>query len=313
MCPSGQKASLLSVIELRELSKRYGPKQAVAELTATVPSGRVTAFLGPNGAGKSTTMRMIVGLARPTEGSALIDGRKYRDLPDPVRLVGAHLDAGTFHPRRSGRANLLALARYNGLTRSRVDAVIEAVGISAVAAKPAGTYSLGMAQRLGIAGVMLGDPATVILDEPANGLDADGVRWIRALVRKWAAEGRTVLISSHLMSEVALIADRVLVLGRGRLLADKTLDEFTADHEPFVEVAVRNPEERARLRDALPESVVKTADRLRVHGLDAGTVGQRAYDAGIVLRELTTAQVSLEEAYLRLVTDEVEYAAAVTA
>jgi ABC-2 type transport system ATP-binding protein len=301
------------MIELLQLSKRYGPKPAVAEVTATVPSGRVTAFLGPNGAGKSTTMRMIVGLDRPTSGSALIDGHKYTDLRDPVRLVGAHLDARTFHPRRSGRANLLALARYNGLKRSRVDEVIGAVGIGAVAAKPAGTYSLGMAQRLGIAGVMLGDPATVILDEPVNGLDADGVRWIRGLVRRWAAEGRTVLISSHLMSEVALIADRVLVLGRGRLLADTTVHEFTADHEPFVEVAVLDPGQRDRLRKALPTSVVKNADRLRVHGLDAGTVGQRAHDAGVVLRELTTSQVSLEEAYLRLVTDEVEYTAAVPA
>jgi ABC-2 type transport system ATP-binding protein len=210
------------------------------------------------------------------------------------------------------------------LKRSRVDAVIEAVGISAVAAKPAGTYSLGMAQRLGIAGVMLGDPATVILDEPVNGLDADGVRWIRGLVRRWAAEGRTVLISSHLMSEVALIADRVLVLGRGRLLADTTVHEFTADHEPFVDVAVLDPASlerfRAVLRDGrdnrksrgiVAEQVA--VDRLRVHGLDAGTVGQRAYDAGVVLTELMTSHVSLEEAYLRLVTDEVEYTAAVTA
>jgi ABC-2 type transport system ATP-binding protein len=297
------------MIELQGLTKRYGERTAVGQLTATVPSGQVTAFLGPNGAGKSTTMRMIVGLDRPTAGAALVDGRRYADLRDPLRLVGAHLDARTFHPRRSGRANLLALARYNGLPRSRVDSVIEAVGIGAVARKPAGTYSLGMAQRLGIAGVMLGDPATVILDEPVNGLDADGVRWIRTLVRRWAADGRTVLISSHLMSEVALIADRVLVLGRGRLLASSALGDFTS--EPSVEVAVLDLGSLDRLRAVLPGDAEQVgADRLRVRGLDAGAVGRHAHDAGVVLRELRAGQVSLEEAYVRLVSDDVEFSAA---
>jgi len=215
------------MMELHQLTKRFGGRTAVDGLCLTVPSGQVTALLGPNGAGKSTTMRMILGLDRPTAGTALIDGRRYADLRDPMRLVGAHLDARTFHPRRSGRAHLLALARYNGLPRARVAAVIDEVGLGSVAGRRAGTYSLGMAQRLGMAAVMLGDPATVILDEPVNGLDADGVRWVRRLVRRWAADGRTILLSSHLMSEVELVADRVVVIGRGRLLADATLGELT--------------------------------------------------------------------------------------
>jgi ABC-2 type transport system ATP-binding protein len=186
MCAGRRPATLVPMIELYELSKRYGDKRAVDKLTVTVSSGRVTALLGPNGAGKSTVMRMVVGLDHPSAGSALIDGHRYVELRDPLRHVGAHLDARAFHPRRSGRANLLALARYNGIPRRRVDAVVDAVGIGAVAGRRAGTYSLGMAQRLGIAGVMLGDPATVILDEPVNGLDADGVLWVRGLLRRWA-------------------------------------------------------------------------------------------------------------------------------
>jgi len=227
MCPAAVVTRLDHMIELNQLTKRFGARTAVDALTLTVPSGQVTALLGPNGAGKSTTMRMILGLDRPSAGAALINGRCYADLKDPLCLVGAHLDARTFHPRRSGRAHLLALARYNGLPRARVAAVIEEVGLGSVAGRRAGTYSLGMAQRLGMAAVMLGDPATVILDEPVNGLDADGVRWVRRLIRRWAADGRTILLSSHLMSEVELVADRVAVIGRGRLLADATLDELT--------------------------------------------------------------------------------------
>uniref|UniRef100_UPI003F49AEE5 ABC transporter ATP-binding protein n=1 Tax=Actinomadura sp. CA-154981 TaxID=3240037 RepID=UPI003F49AEE5 len=296
------------MIELRQLTKRYGDKIALDRLTVTVPSGYVTALLGPNGAGKSTAMRVALGLDRPTAGTALIDGHPYAELSDPIRSVGAHLDARCFHPRRSGRANLLALARYNGLPRARVDDVIEAVGIGAVAGRRAGTYSLGMAQRLGMAGVMLGDPGTVILDEPVNGLDADGVRWVRGLVRRWADEGRTVLLSSHLMSEVALVADRVLVLGRGRLRADTTLSEFTASHEPYVDVAVRDEASLARLSDALGGRGEPVGpDRMRVRGMDAGAVGGRAHEVGVVLRELRTRRVSLEEAYMQLVSDEADY------
>src|SRR5690349_3373597 len=261
------------MIELHELTKRYGDRTAVDRVTVTVPSGRVTALLGPNGAGKSTAIRMVLGLDRPTSGTALIDGRWYGELRNPLRLVGAHLDARAFHPRRTGRASLRALARYNGLPRARVKAAIDAVGIGTVAGKRAGTYSLGMAQRLGIAGAMLGDPGTIVLDEPVNGLDADGVRWVRGLVRRWAGEGRTVLISSHLMSEVALIADRVVVLGRGRLLADATVADFTAGQRAAVEVAAADDDSFRLLAAALGEHGEQVgADRLRVRGLDAAAV-----------------------------------------
>ncbi len=298
------------MIELRELTKRYRDRVAVDRVSVTVPSGRVTALLGPNGAGKSTVMRLMLGLDRPTSGTALVDGRRYGDLRNPLRLVGAHLDARAFHPRRSGRAGLVALARYNGLPRARVEAVIDAVGLDTVAGRRAGTYSLGMAQRLGIAGAMLGDPATVVLDEPVNGLDADGVRWVRGLVRRWADEGRTVLISSHLMSEVALIADRVVVLGRGRLLADATVADFTAGRAATVEVAAADEESFRLLVTALGEHAERTgADRLRVGGLTAADVGRRAQRAGAVLRELRTEVPSLEEAYVRLVEDQTEYVA----
>jgi ABC-2 type transport system ATP-binding protein len=298
------------MIELRELTKRYKDKTAVDRVTVAVPPGVVTALLGPNGAGKSTAMRLVLGLDRPTSGTALIDGRRYAELRNPLRLVGAHLDARAFHPRRTGRSGLLAQARYNGLPRARVEAVIDAVGLGAVAGKRAGTYSLGMAQRLGIAGAMLGDPGTLILDEPVNGLDADGVRWMRGLLRRWAGEGRTVLVSSHLMSEVALIADRVVVLGRGRLLADATTADFTAGQEAAVEVAAADGESFRLLAAALGAHGERVgADRFRVRGLDAAAVGRRAHQAGAVLRELRADAAGLEEAYVRLVEGEAEYAA----
>jgi ABC-2 type transport system ATP-binding protein len=298
------------MIELRELTKRYQDRTAVDRVTVTVPPGVVTALLGPNGAGKSTAMRIVLGLDRPTSGSALIDGRRYRELRNPLRLVGAHLDARAFHPRRTGRSGLLAQARYNGLSRARVEAVIDAVGLGAVAGRRVGTYSLGMTQRLGMAGAMLGDPGTVILDEPVNGLDADGVRWVRGLLRRWAGEGRTVLISSHLMSEVALIADRVAVLGRGRLLADATIADFTAGQDAAVEVAAADADSFGLLAAALGGHGERVgADRLRVRGLDAAAVGRRAQRAGAVLRELRTEAPGLEEAYVRLVEGEAEFAA----
>jgi ABC-2 type transport system ATP-binding protein len=310
MCATALPARLDPMIELHELTKRYGDRTAVDRVTVSVPSGKVTALLGPNGAGKSTAMRMVLGLDRPTCGTALIDGRRYAELRDPLRLVGAHLDARAFHPRRTGRAGLRALARYSGFSRARVEAAIDAVGIGTVAGRRAGTYSLGMAQRLGIAGAMLGDPSTIILDEPVNGLDADGVRWVRGLVRRWAGDGRTVLVSSHLMSEVALIADRVVVLGRGRLLADATVADFTAGQHTAVEVAAADDDSFRRLAAALGEHGEQIgAHRLRVHGLPAVTVGRRAQQAGAVLRELRTDAPSLEDAYVRLVEDEAEYVA----
>ncbi|MCA5891767.1 ATP-binding cassette domain-containing protein [Isoptericola sp. NEAU-Y5] len=214
------------MISVTALTKRYGPTTAVDGLTFTAPSGAVTGFLGPNGAGKSTTMRMIVGLERPTSGTATVDGRPYAELAAPLRTVGVMLDVRSAHPGRTAFRHLLAQARTHGIPRSRVDEVIALTGLEAVAHRRAGTFSLGMGQRLGIAGALLGDPGTLILDEPVNGLDPDGVLWVRDLVRRLAAEGRTVLLSSHLMHELALCADRVVVIGQGRLLADATVPEL---------------------------------------------------------------------------------------
>jgi ABC-2 type transport system ATP-binding protein len=217
------------MIQVEALTKRYGSVTAVDGLTFTAPPGTVTGFLGPNGAGKSTTMRMVVGLERPTSGTATVDGRRYADLPAPLRTVGVMLDARSVHPGRTAFRHLRALARTHGIGRPRVDEVIEMTGLEKVAGRRAGTFSLGMGQRLGIAGALLGDPGTLILDEPVNGLDPDGVLWVRGLVRGLAAEGRTVLLSSHLMHELALCADRVVVIGRGRLLADAPVQELAED------------------------------------------------------------------------------------
>jgi ABC-2 type transport system ATP-binding protein len=242
----------------------------------------------------------------------LIDDRQYCDLRYPLNLVGAHLDARTFHPRRTGRANLLALARYSGIPRARVNAVVEAVGIGAVAGKLAGTYSLGMAQRLGIAGVMLGDPATVILDEPVNGLDADGVRWIRGLVRRWAGEGRTVLISSHLMSEMALTADHLLIVGAGRLLADAGVADLVGRVRTG-RCLVRSPhapELRRRLESRGASVDGPEPGLLEVAGLEAAAIGAVAAAHGLELHELTPHRASLEQAYMELTRDSVEYGVA---
>ncbi|MFI2710437.1 ABC transporter ATP-binding protein [Micromonospora sp. NPDC018662] len=216
------------MIELRELTKRYGKRTAVDRLTVRVQPGAVTGFLGPNGSGKSTTMRMILGLDAPDHGEALVDGVRYADLTWPLRTVGALLDAGAFHPGRSGRAHLAALAASNDISGSRVERVLRVVGLSDVADRRAGTYSLGMRQRLGIAVALLGDPGVLLLDEPVNGLDPEGIRWIRDLLRRLAAEGRTVFVSSHLIAEMALTADRLVVIGRGRLLAETTVAELAA-------------------------------------------------------------------------------------
>ncbi|GHA92017.1 ABC transporter ATP-binding protein [Streptomyces termitum] len=303
------------MISLRGLTKRYGGTLAVDDLTFDVRAGLVTGFLGPNGAGKSTTLRMVLGLDHPTRGRALIGGRPYAELHRPLRAVGAMLDSRAVHPARSGRAHLVAQARAGGIPVRRVDEVLEAVGLGAAARRPAGTYSLGMSGRLGVAGALLGDPAVLVLDEPVNGLDPEGVRWIRRLVREEAARGRTVFLSSHLMSEMELTADRLVVIGRGRLLSDTSMADFLASASPpSARVAVPDPEERAALARGLAAlggvSVEAAADgSLAVGGRTAAEVGDLAHRCGARLHGLRDVRVSLEEAYMELTAHSVEYAA----
>ncbi|MFS0714955.1 ABC transporter ATP-binding protein [Microbacterium sp. 2P01SA-2] len=291
------------------LTKRYGDKTAVDGVSFTVQSGKVTGFLGPNGAGKSTTMRMIVGLDRPSSGRVTIDGRDYRSLRSPLTQVGILLDAKAVHTGRSARNHLRAMAATHGIPRSRVDEVIEITGLASVAGKRAGKFSLGMGQRLGIAAALLGDPQTLILDEPVNGLDPEGVRWVRQFVRGQAAQGRTVLLSSHLMSEMALTADHVIVLGRGRVLADASIDELVRSWTSNT-VVVRTPraDELTRLI-AGPDVAVTTGEPglLQVAGLSAAVIGDTAAAHGIPLHELTPRVGSLEDAYLALTEGSVEY------
>jgi ABC-2 type transport system ATP-binding protein len=302
------------MIEARGLTKRYGDKLAVDGLTFTVRPGVVTGFLGPNGAGKSTTMRMVLGLDAPTAGSVTVNGRPYRDHAAPLREVGALLDARSVHPGRSAYHHLLALAQTCGIRRSRVDEVVEAVGLGGVARRRAGGFSLGMGQRLGIAAALLGDPSTIILDEPVNGLDTEGIRWIRSLLRGLAAEGRTVFVSSHLMSEMALTAQHLIVIGKGRLIADTGTDELIATAAPPV-VRVRSADP-ARLADLLRSREVAFEGAgdgaLAVSGLSTDQVGRLAGAAGITLLELTAQQASLEEAFVDLTRDAVELRAPVT-
>jgi ABC-2 type transport system ATP-binding protein len=295
------------MIEIRDLTKSYGRKRAVDDLTVTIRSGTVTGFLGPNGAGKSTTMRMILGLARAERGEALVNGRPYAELPAPLHEVGSLLDARAVHPGRSAYHHLLTLALTTGIGRSRVEQVIDMVGLTQVAGKPTRGYSLGMAQRLGLAAALLGDPGTLILDEPVNGLDPDGIRWIRALLRSLAAEGRTVFVSSHLMSEMALTADHLVVLGRGRLLADMSLAQMTAA-STVVRVRTPDPQRLAALVSG-PGVEVRTdpPDRLSVTGRASDDIGDIALGAGIVLHELAPVHESLEEAYLALTRDDTEH------
>jgi ABC-2 type transport system ATP-binding protein len=297
------------LITLERLTKRFGDTVAVDGLDLTVRPGQVTGFLGPNGAGKSTTMRMILGLDRPTAGRALVDGRPYATLRWPLRQVGALLDAKAVHPGRSGRDHLRAMARSNAIAPARVDQVLDTVGLTEAAARRAGTYSLGMGQRLGIAGALLGDPPVLMFDEPVNGLDPDGVRWIRGLMRGLAAEGRTVFVSSHLMSEMQLTADHLVVLGRGRLIADAGIGDIVA-HGP-VTVRCPDPAGLAALRDRLTGEGVTPqtagADGLRVQGADAARIGDLAFALGVRLHELSTGTASLEEAYHRLTADSVEF------
>ena len=303
------------MITLEGLTKNYGATTAVDGLELSVVPGRVTGFLGPNGAGKSTTMRMILGLDTPTSGTALVDGRPYAEWPVPLRKVGALLDAKALHPRRSARNHLIAMARSNGIPVSRADQVISIVGLDTVDRKKAGQYSLGMGQRLGIAGALLGDPEVLMFDEPVNGLDPDGVRWVRDLMRSLAAEGRTVFVSSHLMSEMHLTADQLVVIGRGRLIADAPIGTVIAgSSQSAVHVRVPVRADLAVLRERLAgeaERIDSGTDTLVVTGVPAERVGDLAHELGIRLHELRTKQASLEEAYMELTADSVEYGVAV--
>ncbi|MBO0919822.1 ATP-binding cassette domain-containing protein [Cellulomonas sp. zg-ZUI222] len=298
------------MIEAHGLTKRYGDKTVVDGMTFTVQPGKVTGFLGPNGAGKSTTMRMIVGLDHPTAGSVTVNSRPYAQHRAPLGEVGVLLEAKAVHGGRSARDHLLAQATTHGIGARRVDEVIELTGLGSVARRRAGTFSLGMGQRLGIAAALLGDPQTLILDEPVNGLDPEGVLWVRTLLRGLAAEGRTVFLSSHLMSEMALTADHLVVIGRGRIVADAPVADVIALAGPPT-VRVRTPEVRALAALLSREPGVELAstgpDVLDVAGATTAHVAAVAASAGIPLHELARVQVSLEEAYLQLTGGEVEY------
>jgi ABC-2 type transport system ATP-binding protein len=297
------------LIEARGLTKDYGDKRAVDGLTFTVQPGIVTGFLGPNGSGKSTTMRLILGLDRATAGDVTVNGKHYRDHAAPLHEVGTLLEARSVHTGRSASNHLLAMAQTHGISRRRVDELIDLVGLREVAKKRAGKFSLGMGQRLGIAAALLGDPRTVMLDEPVNGLDPEGIHWIRHLLKDLASEGRTVFVSSHLMSEMALTADRLIVVGRGRLIADKTTQEFLQQASGNV-VLVRSPQADALRGHVLGPDVTVVAREpglIEVHGLTAQQIGETAARHGIVLYELTPQQASLEEAFMDLTRDDVEF------
>ncbi|MGK2902040.1 MAG: ATP-binding cassette domain-containing protein [Mycobacterium sp.] len=292
------------MIQLSGLSKTFGRVTAVDRLTCTIEAGVVTGFLGPNGAGKSTTMRMIVGLDRPSAGSATVAGRRYHEHKHPLRTVGALLDARQVHPNRSARSHLRWIAATNRIAASRVEEVLDEVGLTAAAGKQAGSFSLGMLQRLGIAAALLGDPPVLLFDEPVNGLDPEGIRWIRTLMRGLAAEGRTVFVSSHLLAEMANTADRLVVIGRGRLITATTLTEFLSDADT---VRVRSPQ-LDELAALLP-GARRDGDALLVGGSSAEQIGELAAANRIVLHELTAQRASLEEAYLNLTDEAVQYRA----
>ena len=297
------------MIKATGLTKKYGDKTVVDGLDFTVSPGIVTGFLGPNGAGKSTTMRMILGLDRPTAGSATVNGRAYADIPAPLHEVGALLEARSVHTGRSAYNHLRVLAATHGIAASRVQEVIELVGLGDVARKRAGAFSLGMGQRLGIAATLLGDPGTLILDEPVNGLDPDGILWIRNLLRGLAAEGRTVFVSSHLMSEMALTAEHLIVIGKGKLIADLPIAEMIAAASR-ASVLVRSPD-AGRLRELLGGPDVTTTSPetglLDVVGLTARQIGDIALAGGIAIHELTPQRASLEEAFMELTNDSIEF------
>ncbi len=299
------------MIEVRELTKRYGGTPAVDGLSFTVRPGRVTGFLGPNGAGKSTTMRVILGLDAPTAGRATVNGRPYQQLRRPLHQVGALLDAGAVHGGRTAHHHLLAVAASNGIGRRRVAEVLDTVGLASAAGKRVRGYSLGMKQRLGIAAALLGDPGVLMFDEPVNGLDPEGILWIRGLLRQLAAEGRTVLVSSHLMSEMALTADHLVVIGRGRLVADEPIAEFVQQNSRS-SVIVRSPA-GGQLATVLAQRgaavTAHTDGGLAVTGLDAAAIGNLAASHGITLHELTPRHASLEEAFMDLTRASADYRA----
>ncbi|WP_341359978.1 ATP-binding cassette domain-containing protein [Georgenia sp. M64] len=297
------------MIEARNLTKRYGDKVAVDQISFTIEPGTVTGFLGPNGAGKSTTMRMIVGLDRPTAGTVTVNGKPYGQHRSPLNEVGALLDAKAVHTGRSARSHLRTMAATHGISTRRVDEVIEMTGLAGVAGKRVGGFSLGMGQRLGIASAMLGDPRTLILDEPVNGLDPEGVVWVRTLVRQLAAEGRTVFLSSHLMSEMAQTADQLLVIGRGRIITAGPVQDVI-DGATGSAVRVRSPQAADLAALVQADGAAVTSPEVGVvelRGISAEEVGETAARHGIVLHELTPRRASLEEAYMNLTQDAVEY------
>ena len=312
--PGAETAPRLSdMIEVQSLTKSFGDHRAVDDLSFEVRPGAVTGFLGPNGAGKSTTMRLILGLDRPTSGEARIDGRRYRDLCRPLTTVGALLDPGWVHERRSARSHLAWLVASNDLPRGRIDEVVDMVGLADVADRKVGDYSLGMAQRLGIAAALLGDPKYVLFDEPGNGLDPEGIVWIRRIIRRLAAQGRAVLVSSHLLSEMAQIADHLVVIARGRLVADTSVDDFVAaTGSGSVRVRARQP---APLREELERlgATIELVDEpsrgvvLRVQGLSEEQVADHVAATGAVVYEISTERGSLEDAFMRLTDDALQF------
>ena len=298
-----------NTIEASGLTKRYGDKLAVDDLSFDVRPGRVTGFLGPNGAGKSTTMRMIMGLDAPDGGSVAVNGRRYHDLAWPLREVGALLEARAIHPGRSARAHLWMLARTNRIPRAWVDEVLDLVGLTSVAEQRVGQFSLGMNQRLGIAVALLGDPGVLMFDEPVNGLDTDGIRWVRGLLRGLASQGRAVFVSSHLMSEMALTADHVVVIGKGRLIAEMPIDEFTAQNSNAY-IRVRSPnigQLRSALEGAGATVTVGDDGSLSVRGITQERIGELAWRTGIMLYELSTQSASLEEAFVESTEGHLEF------
>ena len=298
------------MIEARGLTKEYGEKRAVDDLSFVVRPGIVTGFLGPNGSGKSTTMRLILGLDRPTSGDVTVNGKHYRDHAAPLHEVGALLEARSIHTGRSAVNHLRALAQTHGISRKRVDEVIDLVGLHEVAGKRAGQFSLGMGQRLGLASALLGDPETLLLDEPVNGLDPEGIHWIRNLLKGLAAEGRAVFVSSHLMSEMALTADHLIVVGRGKLIADMSVEDVVQRASGAV-VHVRSPQ-APRLAQLVGRGgdirvTITEPGVLEIEGLTTAQIGELAAKHGVVLHELTQRQASLEEAFMDLTRDDVEF------
>jgi ABC-2 type transport system ATP-binding protein len=303
------------MIEAKSLTKRYGDRLAVDALSFSVQPGQVTGFLGPNGAGKSTTMRLILGLDAPTAGSVTVTGKSYVDLPHPMRVVGALLDAKAVHGGRTARNHLLCLAQTNNLPASRVPEVLDLVGLTQVANKRVGGFSLGMSQRLGIAGTLLGDPQVLMFDEPVNGLDPEGILWIRTIMRALAAEGRTVFVSSHLMSEMENTADHLIVIGQGRLIADCTVTEFIErNSELALRVRASDPTKLTELVAGAGGAARADGDNaVLVTGIDQMSLGDLAFDNGVRIYELAPLQASLEQAFMELTRDSVEFSAAVPA